>query len=113
MARDKWATKDLVSMKITRILVGFLSLVVLALLGWCNVRGVGDLRTQVMLGIGSLLGILYTIFGHLPDWIISHSGGSIVADDDPGNISPRVYLSVIGVAILLAVVVFVVVMVVL
>ena len=83
-------------------------MLLLTLLGWCMVRGVGDLPTQVMLGIGSVLGIVYTILGHLPEWVTSHSGGSIVADDDPGNIEPRLYLSVIGAAILLAVVVFVV-----
>ena len=81
----------------------------LALLGWNLARGEGDVRTQVMLGAGSCLGALYTIFGRLPDWLIEHSGGSLVADDDPGNISPRVYLSVIGATLLLAVVVFVVV----
>ena len=55
------------------------------------VRGVGDVRTQVMLGADSFLGVLYTLFGRLPDWLIEHSGGSLVADDNPGNISPRVY----------------------
>jgi hypothetical protein len=33
----------------------------------------------------------------------------LVADDDPSNISPRVYLPIIGGVILLAVVVFVIV----
>lgn len=93
----------------TRILAGLLTLVLLALLGWCIVRGVGDVRTQVILGGGSLLGVLYTVFGRLPDWLIEHSGGSLAADDDPGNIPARVYLSVIGAAILLAIVAFVVV----
>ena len=93
----------------TRVLAGLLSLVLLALLGWCLVRGVGDVRTQIMLGAGSFLGILYTVFGRLPDWLIEHSGGSLAADDDPRNIPPRLYLSAIGAVILIAVIVFVVV----
>ena len=74
-----------------RISVGLLSLGLLALLGWNLARGVGDVRTQVMLGAGSCLGVLYTLFGRLPDWLIEHSGGSLVADDNRGNISLRVY----------------------
>ena len=93
----------------TRVFAGLLSLALLALLGWCFVRGVGDVRTQIMLGAGSFLGILYTVFGRLPDWLIEHSGGSLAADDDPGNISPRLYLSVIGAAILIAIIGFIVV----
>lgn len=93
----------------TRVFAGLLSLALLTLLGWCLVRGVGDVRTQIMLGVGSFLGILYTVVGRLPDWLIEHSGGSLVADDDPGNIPPRLYLSVIGAAILIAIIGFVVV----
>ncbi len=64
---------------------------------------------QVLLAGGSFVGSLYTVFGRLPDWVIAFSGGFIVADDDPGNISLRIYLSVIGTAIPLAVVALVVV----
>ena len=94
----------------TRILAGLLSLALLALLGWCLVRGAGDVRTHIMLGAGSVLGILYTVVGRLPDWLTERSGGFLAADDDPGNISPRLYLSVIGATILIAIIVFVVVM---
>lgn len=93
----------------TRVLAGILSLVLLALLGWCLVRGVGDVRTQIMLGVGSFLGILYTVFGRLPEWLIEHSGGSLAADDDPRNIPPLLYLSAIGAVILIAVIIFFVV----
>ena len=92
-----------------RITAGLLSLVLLASLGWSIVRGVGDLRTQIILSVGVVLGIVYTAYGRLPDWLISHSGGSLVDDDGPSSISPRVYLPIIGAAILLAVVALVVV----
>ena len=93
----------------TRIIAGLLSLVLVGLLGWSIVRGAGDIRTQILLGVGVVLGIAYVVYGRLPDWLISLSGGSLVADDDPSNISPRVYLPIIGGVILLAVVVFVIV----
>ena len=93
----------------TRITAGLLALVLLGLLGWTIVRGVGDIRTQILLGVGAVLGIAYVAYGRLPDWLISLGGGSLVADDDPSNISPRVYLPIIGGVILLAVVVFVIV----
>ena len=92
-----------------RIIAGLLSLVLVGLLGRSIVRGVGDIRTQILLGVGVVLGIAYVVYGRLPDWLISLSGGSLVADDDPSNISPRVYLPIIGGVILLAVVVFVIV----
>ncbi len=93
----------------TRITAGLLSLVLLGLLVWTIVRGVGDIRTQILIGVGAVLGIAYVAYGRLPGWLISLSGGSLVADDDPSNISPRVYLPIIGGVILLAVVVFVIV----
>ena len=93
----------------TRITAGLLSLVLLGLLVWTIVRGVGDIRTQLLIGVGAVLGIAYAAYGRLPDWLISLSGGSLTADDDPSNISPRVYLPIIGGVILLAVVAFVIV----
>jgi len=93
----------------TRITAGLLALVLLGLLGWSIVGGVGDMRTQILLGVGAVLGIAYAAYGRLPDWLISLSGGSLTADDDPSNISPRVYLPIIGGAVVLAAVVLVVV----
>ncbi len=92
-----------------RIIAGLLSLFLAGLLAWSIDRGVGDLRTQILLAVGVVLGVAYAVGGRLPDWLIALSGGSLVADDDPSRISPRVYLPVIGGVILLAVVVFVIV----
>lgn len=91
-----------------RIASGVLSLVLLTLLGWCVVARVGDLRTWVVLGSGVTLGSLYTAFGRLPDWIVENSGGSITDDDDPSNVSARVYLPILLGVILIAFAVFVV-----
>lgn len=91
-----------------RIASGVLSLVLLTLLGWCMVARVGDLRTWVVLGFGVTLGSLYTAFGRLPDWIVENSGGSITDDDDPSNVSARVYLPILLGVILIAFAVFVV-----
>ena len=96
-------------MNTNRITAGILSLALSALLGWSIVSGVGDLRTRIILGGGVALGVLYTAFGRLPDWIRDHTGGAITDDDDPSNISPRVYLPIIFGVILVAVVAVVVV----
>jgi hypothetical protein len=109
MSESHVGTEPPASAKPTRVLAALLTLVLLALLGWSLVRGMGGVSLQLILAGGAFLGSLYTIFGRLPDWIIACSSGYIVADDDPGNISPRIYLSVIGAAILLAVVAVVVV----
>jgi hypothetical protein len=90
-------------MTINRIIAGALSLVLLVLLGWAVFAGVGDIRTWVMLGFGAVLGLLYTVIGRVPDWIVNYSGGSITDDDDPSNISPRVYLPILFGVIVVAV----------
>ncbi len=97
-------------MTTNQIVAGALSIVLLALLGWSIFAGVGDIRTWIMLGIGSALGVLYAAVGRLPDWIVDHSGGSITDDDDPSNISPRVYLPILLGIIIVAVVGFFVVL---
>ncbi len=43
---DRLLTWHPASMTLTRIFAGLLSLALLGLLGWCLVRGVGDVRTQ-------------------------------------------------------------------
>lgn len=93
----------------TRMTAGLLSLVLLGLPAWTIVGGVGEIRTQILIGVGAVLGMADAAYGRLPDWLISPSGGSLTADDDPSSISPRVYLPIIGGAILLAVVVFAIV----
>jgi hypothetical protein len=97
-------------MNTNRIAACIFSFLLLALLGWSVFAGVGDVRTWIMLGVGTLLGALYAVFGRLPDWITEYSGGSITADDDPSNISPRVYLPIVFGIIVVAVTVFVVMM---
>lgn len=94
-------------MTTNQIASGILSLVLLALLGWCIFAGAGDVRTWTFLGIGVLLGGIYTAYGRLPDWIADYSGGSITEDDDPANISPRVYLPILLGVIVIAVAAFV------
>lgn len=92
-----------------RIAAGLLSLILLALLGWSLVAGVGNLRIHMILCVGATLGAIYTAVGRVPFWIIDHSDGSITDDDDPDNISPGVYLPILFGAVLIAVTVFVVV----
>lgn len=90
-------------MNTNRIAACILSFLLLVLLGWSVFAGVGDVRTWFMLGAGALLGALYAVLGRLPDWITAYSSGSITADDDPSNISPRVYLPMIFGIIIVAV----------
>ena len=97
------------AMNVKRIAAGLLSLILFALLGWSILAGVGDLRTHIVLCVGATLGSLYTIVGRVPDWILDHTGGTITADDDPNNISPRVYLPILLGVVLMAVTAFVVV----
>ncbi|MFT7633764.1 MAG: hypothetical protein ACI87E_004822 [Mariniblastus sp.] len=97
-------------MTTNRIVAGMLSAVLLTLLGWSVFAGVGDLRTWIMLGLGATLGVMYTAFGRIPDWIVDYSGGSITGDDDPSNISPWIYLPILFGVIAVAVIAFVVVL---
>lgn len=82
-------------MRAKRIAVGLLSLVLIIILFWSIFTGVGDVRLQIILAVGIILGLLYTTLGRLPSWMIALSGGYITADDDPSNISPRVYLPIL------------------
>jgi len=91
-----------------RISAGLLSIFLMAMLVRTFIGGVGDIRTQVLLGMGVILGAVYTFYGQLPEWLVNFSGGKIVSDDDPGNISPRVYLPILLAVILIAVIVFIV-----
>lgn len=91
-----------------RVAAGVLSMLLLALLGWSVVQGVGDVRTQALLAAGACAGLIYTLIGRLPDWLMRLSGGRLVDDDDPSNLPPRVYLSVLGAALVIALIVGVV-----
>lgn len=93
-----------------RIVAGAMSILLLALLGWSILAGVGDVRTWIMLGLGVILGVVYTAIGRLPGWIVANSGGSITDDHDPSNISPQIYLPILFGVIIVAVMTFVVVL---
>lgn len=97
-------------MTTNRIVAGALSVLLLALLGWSLLAGVGDLHTHILLAVGACLGGTYTYLGSLPQWIVNHSGQTITDDDDPSNISPRIYLPILIGVILVAVLSLVVVL---
>lgn len=88
-----------------RVAAVVLSVLLLLLLGWSVLQGVADMRTQAMLAAGACVGLLYALAGRLPDWLYQLSGGSLSDDDDPGNLSPRVYLPVLGIALLAGIIV--------
>lgn len=90
-----------------QIATGLLVFLLASLLGWTLIRGGAGLKLRLLMVLGMILGTLYTVYGQLPDWLLQISGGRITADDDPGNLSPRVYLTVLLVVLLLAAVIFV------
>ncbi len=94
-------------MSTNRIAAFLLSLLLASLLSWMLWAGLGDLVTRLTLAAGATLGLLYSAFGELPEWMVDRSGGTITDDDDPSNISPRVYLPVLAVVILVAIGAFV------
>ncbi len=73
--------------------------------------GTGDpednLLVQITLGVVAVLGIVYTAYGRLPDWMVDLSDGHLVHDDDPSNISPRVYLTILFALVLVVVLAFI------
>lgn len=83
-------------MSYQRILSGVLAFVIFVLLGWSITQGIGDILGNIILGLGVVLGVIYTIYGRIPHWMIVISNGSLVADDALGNISPRIYLPILG-----------------
>lgn len=85
-----------------QIAAGLLVILLASLLGWALIRGAADLKLQLLLVLGMILGTLYTVYGQLPDWLLQISGSRITADDDPGNLSPRVYLTILLMVLLLA-----------
>lgn len=85
---------------------GDLAVLLAVLLGWWIFSGLGNLHLWLLLAIGVVLGWLYPVSGRLPVRFIDRMGGSITGDDDPSNISPRVYLPILFALVLVAVVVF-------
>ena len=99
-SRQPWPPKR------TAALVLTLALAALGIYVW---RHEGDLNTLWLLCVGVVLGALYTLRGGtLPAFIHrsseSHwlSNSPITADDDPRNLSPKLYLPILGAAVLIA-----------
>jgi len=93
-------------MQSKRVAAGLLSTFLGVLLVWMVAQGLAGRRIQVVIGIGAGLGFVYATFGQVPGWFLAVSGSSITADDDPANISPRVYLPILAGAILIACILF-------
>lgn len=86
----------------SRIAAVVLSLLLLGLWIWSLITGVRDPQLHVMLGIGISLGALYAVNGQLPKWMTWVSSESLTADDDPANISARLYLPILAGVIFIA-----------
>jgi hypothetical protein len=68
---------------------------------WADIR---DVRMWWLLGVGSVLGLLYTVRGSsLPEFVHWFGGSGITADDDPRNLSPKLYLPILLVVLVAAV----------
>ncbi len=91
-----------------RIASGMLSLALLSLLARNLFAQVADFRTCLMLAVGAVLGILYTVMGRIPEWIVRLSRSRITEDDDPSNISAKIYLPILLAVITITVVGFVI-----
>ena len=64
---------------------------------------VGDQRVLFLLSTGILLGVVYTIRGgSLPLWVHRIGGNKITNEDDPRNLSPKLYLPVLLAVIVVA-----------
>jgi len=79
----------------TRIAALTLTLVLVCLLTWSLATGFGDFKTRAIILMGIVLGVIYTLQGKLPEQLIDWSHGRLTADDDPSNISPKVYLPIV------------------
>ena len=61
-----------------------------------------DHSLLILLFTGVLLGLLYAALGALPSWLLHITGNKLTSDDDPQNLSPRLYLPILAAAIALA-----------
>ena len=75
----------------------------------------GDVRLYATLVVGAILGAWYVIWGDLPERVYDATqsrwnlvGLDLTRPDDPRNISPKVYLPLILVAILAGIIAFIV-----
>jgi len=85
-----------------RLAAAALSMLLLSLLIWMRIRGLGDVWFHGLTLTGVVLGFAYARHGLLPDWVVRMGDGTITPDDDESNVSPRIYLPIIGAAIVLA-----------
>ncbi len=98
-------------MKPKRFVAGLLSLVLLAFLGATFLGGSDGedlLEVRIALGVSAVLGMVYAWQGRLPDWALELGDGRLTQDDDPSNISPRVYLPILLALVLALVLAYVV-----
>jgi hypothetical protein len=94
-----WPAKRVAALVLT------LALATLAMYTWR--AGTGDSHVLLMMSFSVVLGALYVIRGgSLPSFMYRNShwagGTGIAADDDPGNISPKVYLPILLIVIVAA-----------
>jgi hypothetical protein len=101
----KWDANRIVALFITIFLI-----IILGIMFFTSV----SLKDSGVIIFGIFLGSIYVLRGgSLPNWIIEFSqkfnfftGGSITADDDPGNLSPKIYLPIIFLAILIGIIAY-------
>ena len=98
---NRWPLNRLLALLLTIVLAG------LAIYAW--LVGPRDRRALWLLAVGVILGLVYTIRGgSLPPFVhrISGShwagGNAITEDDDPRNLSPKIYLPILLLVVLAA-----------
>ncbi len=104
MSSNRWPKNRIAALCLTVGLVVGLAYVVFA--------KIGDAVAYSCMAMGICLGTLYVIRGSLPESLLRITeitryieGGHITADDDPRNISPRVYLPILAAVLLVAVII--------
>lgn len=97
-------------MKTNRIASASLTILLLALLCRCIYIGLDDFRIYLMLVVGVIFGSTYAALGRLPNWMTDYSGGNITHDDDPSNLSPKLYLSILFCLIIVVLALFFIVL---
>ena len=102
--KNKWSRKKWIVFALTAFLVVMC----------VRLLYLGQYKDASIVLVGCLLGAFFIFTDKLPEWYLEFrrrmnffgSGSGIVEDDDPANISPKIYLSLISGAILIAVVSF-------
>ena len=86
-----WSTKH----SIVLVLTAFIATVMLCVI----VSGFLEIHILGLLVTGVILGVIFLVFGRLPEFVREWFG--IASDDDPANLSPKVYLPILLAVILL------------